>query len=115
ALSPSQIVDKAEDEDAVGFSFDSILADTETDATAMVDPGDIAFEASPAEPEEDLPAFDPPPMKFALREPEPEVAPAPEFEPEPEPVFPAESFAAPEPEPDFAPQASIAQAAPLPD
>ncbi|KRA50756.1 PopZ family protein [Devosia sp. Root635] len=88
ALSPNQIVDKGED-DIGGFSFDSILADTETEepsaaaAPQLVEPDDITFDiAEPAE-EEELPAFDPPPM--AVREPEPRV------------------------------QASVAQAAPLPD
>ncbi|WP_323015284.1 DUF2497 domain-containing protein [Devosia sp.] len=113
ALSPSQIVDKGEDDDAVGFSFDSILADTETgkasaaEAPAMVDPDDISFDiAEPEpEPEEELPAFDPPPMTFSAPEPEPAPQPAPFVEVEPEQ----------EAEPVFAPQASIAEAAPLPD
>ncbi|KQX42901.1 hypothetical protein ASD04_02790 [Devosia sp. Root436] len=84
ALSPNQIVDGGDD-DIGGFSFDSILADTATEepsaaaAPQLVEPDDITFDvAEPAE-EEELPAFDPPPV------------------------------AAPRP------QASVAQAAPLPD
>lgn len=94
ALSPSQIVDKSDDDDVGGFSFDSILADTAVDdepvaaAPQLVDPDDITFDMGAAE-EEELPAFDPPPKAF--------VAPAP----------------APQPAP--RPQPSIAQAAPLPD
>jgi len=114
ALSPSQIVDKGEDDDAVGFSFDSILADTETDeasapdAPALVDPDDISFDIAEPEPEEDLPAFDPPPMNFAAAEPEPAPQPAAALaEAEPEPEL--------EDEPAFAPPPSVAQAAPLPD
>ena len=92
ALSPNQIVDKGDDaEEAGGFSFDSILADTAADEAAaasapqLVDPDDITFAPPEAveEEEEELPAFDPPPMAAAQ--------PAPQ------------------------PQPSIAQAAPLPD
>ncbi|HTO29165.1 MAG TPA: DUF2497 domain-containing protein [Devosia sp.] len=97
ALSASQIVDKADD-DVGGFSFDSILADTAVDdepvaaAPQLVDPDDITFDMAAPE-EEELPAFDPPPMTFAQPAPKPQPAPQP----------------APRP------QASIAQAAPLPD
>ena len=96
ALSPSQIVDKGDDDDVGGFSFDSILADTAVDdepiaaAPQLVDPDDITFDMGPAHEEEELPAFDPPPMAFV---PPPQPAPQP----------------APRPQP------SIAQAAPLPD
>jgi len=79
ALSANQIVDKSDD-DVGGFSFDSILADTATDdeaiATApqLVDPDDITFEVPEAvEEEEELPAFDPPPMAVA---PEPRPQPS---------------------------------------
>ena len=97
ALSPNQIVDKGSD-DVGGFSFDSILADTAADEPAaaaapqLVDPDDITFDLADAveEEEEELPAFDPPPM--AVAQPAPQPAPAP-----------------------VRPQASIAQAAPLPD
>ncbi|WP_291360800.1 DUF2497 domain-containing protein [Devosia sp.] len=97
ALSPSQIVDKSDDDDVGGFSFDSILADTAVDdepvaaAPQLVDPDDITFDMGAAAEEEELPAFDPPPKAF--------VAPAP----------------APQPQPAPRPQPSIAQAAPLPD
>jgi uncharacterized protein len=101
ALSPSQIVDKADDDDVGGFSFDSILADTAVDdepvasAPQLVDPDDITFDMAAApEEEEELPAFDPPPKAFV---PPPQPAPKP----------------APQPAP--RPQPSIAQAAPLPD
>lgn len=98
ALSPSQIVDKADD-DVGGFSFDSILADTAADneptaaAPQLVDPDDITFDVAEPE-EEELPAFDPPPMAV-----KPQPAPQP----------------APPPQPAPRPQPSIAQAAPLPD
>ncbi len=103
ALSPSQIVDTADD-DVGGFSFDSILADTATNddpmaaaAPQLVDPDDITFDiADVVEEEEELPAFDPPPMAAALK---PQPAPQP----------------APPPQPAPRPQPSIAQAAPLPD
>ena len=100
ALSASQIVDKADD-DIGGFSFDSILADTAVDdepvaaAPQLVDPDDITFDMAAPE-EEELPAFDPPPMAF---NPKPQPAPQP----------------APPPQPAPRPQPSIAQAAPLPD
>jgi uncharacterized protein len=103
ALSPSQIVDKGDDDDDIGgFSFDSILADTAVDdepvaaAPQLVDPDDITFEAAAPE-EEELPAFDPPPMAVAP----PQPAPQPRMQ------------SAPQPQP--RPQPSIAQAAPLPD
>ncbi len=110
ALSPSQIVDKDDDDDIAGFSFDSILADTTSSDTPMaaaapnlVEPEDVAFDMSEPEPEEEeeLPSFDPPSLA------------AVEPEPEPEPVF----APAPRPEPVFTPppQPSVAQAAPLPD
>ncbi|WP_332686073.1 PopZ family protein [Devosia sp.] len=95
ALSAAQIVEG--DDDVGGFSFDSILADTAVDeepvaaAPQLVDPEDITFDVS--EPEDDLPAFDPPPMAMAR------------FQPEPEP----------EPAPAPRARAPIAQAAPLPD
>jgi len=91
ALSPDQIVDKAADDEAGDFSFDSILADTAADeasaaaAPQLVEPDDITFEIAETAEEEELPAFDPPPMAAA--------------QPEPEPAQPA----------------SVAQAAPLPD
>jgi cell pole-organizing protein PopZ len=100
ALSASQIVDKADD-DVGGFSFDSILADTATNdepvaaAPQLVDPDDITFDMAPEE-EEELPAFDPPPMAQVLK---PQPAPPP----------------APPPQPAPRPQPSVAQAAPLPD
>lgn len=101
ALSANQIIDKDDDDAVGGFSFDSILADTAIDdepvvaAPQLVDPDDIAFDLAETVEEEELPAFDPPPM--AVFEP----APAPVVEPTPAP--------APRPQP------SLAQAAPLPD
>jgi len=100
ALSSAQIIDKSDD--VGGFSFDSILADTAVDddpmaaaAPNLVDPDDITFDIASVEEEEEeeLPSFDPPPMAMLQPEPEPEPAPRP------------------------APrvQASVAQAAPLPD
>ena len=91
ALSPNQIVDKGDDDDVGGFSFDSILADTEAEEPAssaapqLVEPDDITFDIAEPVEEEELPAFDPPPMAAAR--------------PAPEPM----------------PQPSVAQAAPLPD
>lgn len=102
ALSPSQIV---EDDDAAGgFSFDSLLADTEEEepgAPALVEPDDVTFDL-----EDELPSFDPPAQAEPEPEPEPEIA----FAPEPEPVF------EPEPEP-VAPQPapSMAAASAMPD
>lgn len=95
ALSSAQIVDKSDD--VGGFSFNSILADTAVNddpmasatAPGLVDPDDIAFDIAAVEEEEELPAFDPPPMAIV--------------QPEPQPVPPPR------------PQATIAQAAPLPD
>lgn len=88
ALQPSQIVDN---DDTAGFSFDSILADTEVDeapkavtAPQLVEAEDIAFDMSEPEPE-------------------PEIEELPRFEP------------APAPEPRLAATTSFAQAAPLPD
>lgn len=96
ALSSAQIVER--DDDAGGFSFDSILADTAVDeapkaaaAPQLVDPEDIAFEVAEPEDEEELPAFDPPPMAVVRPEPAPQPQPAPR------------------------PQPSMARAAPLPD
>ena len=100
ALSPSQIVDQGDDDDVGGFSFDSILADTAVEdepvaaAPQLVEPEDVTFDTAEPE-EEELPAFDPPPM--AVAQPQPAQPPRP----------------APQPAP--RPQPSIAQAAPLPD
>ena len=55
ALSPSQIIERPEDDDVGGFSFDSILADTAAEeedeepasAARLVDPEDIGFAADP--------------------------------------------------------------------
>lgn len=121
ALSPSQIVN--EPDQSAGFSFDSILADTAAETVAaapqLVDPEDVSFAAD--EPEDDLPSFDPPPMRALPPDPVPvpRAAPAarvamPEPEPEPEPE-PLPTF---EPAPVFEPEpmpASVARAAPLPD
>ncbi|HEY8577250.1 MAG TPA: DUF2497 domain-containing protein [Devosia sp.] len=115
ALSPSQIVDSAADDDVGGFSFDSILADTaveeEPAAPALVEPEDISFAPSEPEEEEELPAFDPPPMARIMPEPEPEPEPMPLRipEPAPEPAF-TPRIVPPAPEP-----APVAQVAPLPD
>ncbi|SMQ63685.1 hypothetical protein SAMN06295905_0854 [Devosia lucknowensis] len=100
ALSPSQIVES--DDDVGGFSFDSILADTETDAgePTLVEAEDVAFEV-----EDDLPSFDPAPAREAIVQ--------PIRAPEPEPV--AFAMPDPEPEPQPQPQMSAAAAAPLPD
>lgn len=85
ALSPSQIVANDDDEDPVaGLSFDSILADTEAGddepmafaPPELVEPEDIAFDLSDAEPEpepEPEPVFTPPP---AASRPQPSVAQA---------------------------------------
>ncbi len=109
ALSPSQIVSTEPEEDASGFSFDSILADTESEvaespAPQLVEPEDVHF--SEPEVEDDLPSFDPAPARAA----------APEPEPEPEPVLrvvpPRAAEAPPQPQ---RPQVSVAEAAPLPD
>ena len=108
ALSPAQIVaDNSADDDVGGFSFDSILADTESAeeeapmasaAASLVDPEDIGFAIEEAE--DDLPSFDPPPMRKI----EPVAAPIA--------VAPAPEVARPVPP---RPQPSIAQAAPMPD
>src|SRR5690606_36591312 len=66
-----------------------------------VEADDIAFDLG--EVEEELPAFDPPPMPASRLQPEPEPEPEPDLQPEPEPVFAPRE------------QASVAQAAPLPD
>ncbi|WP_297103662.1 DUF2497 domain-containing protein [uncultured Devosia sp.] len=103
ALSPSQIVE--EGDDVEGFSFDSILADTEgadAEGPSLVEAEDVTFDA-----EDDLPSFDPAPTR-ELPEDKPQpvakAAPQPRFDPEPEPVF--------EPEPVEEP---MAQADALPD
>ncbi|WP_375452050.1 PopZ family protein [uncultured Devosia sp.] len=89
ALSSSQIVADEDDGDpTAGFSFDSILADTEADEDEP-----IAFAPPELVEAEDI-AFD-------IAEPEPE--------PEPEPVF------TPPPAAVFRHQPSVAQAAPMPD
>lgn len=136
ALSPAQIVDEADADDAGGFSFDSILADTaslDDAAPALVEPDDVAFDVA-----DDLPSFDPAPSMraplvpdapaaepVAPPQPEPEIEPEVAFAPEPEieaePVFEPEPMmveeplvmAQPQPEPQ--PQPSFAQASPLPD
>jgi cell pole-organizing protein PopZ len=121
ALSPNQIVPEAaaEDDDVAGFSFDSILADTESAeeeapvafAPELVDPEDIGFSIEEAD--DGLPSFDPPPMRQIDPTPAPvapvqrAAPPAPAPQPEPEPV----RAAAPPPRP----QPTIAQAAPMPD
>lgn len=90
ALSSAQIVEEGEG----GFSFDSILADTESSAGAnlhLVEAEDIEFDAA-----EELPSFDPVPA----REPEPEPE-AIAFTPAPAPTPPR--------------QQPMAEAAPLPD
>lgn len=99
ALSPAQIIGEQDNDDTVGFSFESILADTEVVAEApiaapqLVDPSDIGFDLD--EPEEDeLPTFDPAPI--------PTPAPAAVRIPEPAPQV-------------IRPQPSFAQAAPMPD
>ncbi|ODT79121.1 MAG: hypothetical protein ABS76_21240 [Pelagibacterium sp. SCN 64-44] len=109
ALSPSQIVEDGAE--AGGFSFDSILADTETDEDGpkLVEAEDVAFDV-----DDDLPSFDPLPTRALETDPEPEpeiAARAPE--PEPEPAF--EPEVAFDPEPAFAPEPVMAQASPLPD
>jgi cell pole-organizing protein PopZ len=120
ALSSAQIVDNSDD-DVGGFSFDSILADTESaedeapmasaGAPLLVDPEDIGFSIEEAD--DGLPSFDPPPMR--------------KIEPTPAPPQPQQQArpAAPQPEPELArpeparpaprPQPTIAEAAPMPD
>jgi len=93
ALTPSQIVEEG---DAEGFSFDSILADTEIAAeepVSLVEPEDVPFEG-----DDDLPSFDPAPR---MKDPEPSFAllAAKVAEPDPIPVFRPEP-AAPSPLPD---------------
>ena len=114
ALSSAQIVDSSDD-DVGGFSFDSILADTESaedeapmasaGAPQLVDPEDIGFSIEEAD--DGLPSFDPPPMRKiepTPAPPQPEARRAPPPQPQPE-------LARPEPRP----QPTIAQAAPMPD
>ncbi|NGP19256.1 DUF2497 domain-containing protein [Devosia aurantiaca] len=88
ALSPSQIVEEGDD----GLSFESLLADTETEDAGLqlVDAEDIGFD-----PDDELPSFDPAPSR----------APEPQPQPQPEVI----AFRPPQPEP------LIAKAAPLPD
>ena len=107
ALSPSQIVGSDAEDDAAGFSFDSILADTESEvaeapAPQLVEPEDVHF--SEPEAEDDLPSFDPAPARAADPEPEPEPEPALRVVPPPAPETPPQR-----------PQMSVAEAAPLPD
>ncbi len=110
ALSPNQIVGEAGDEEPGGFSFDSILADTEGEAAAapkLVDPEDIGF--APEEAADDgLPAFDPPPMRALPPDPAPAPAASAARAAAPAPAPASDEL----PEP---PRASVAQAAPLPD
>jgi hypothetical protein len=114
ALSPSQIVEEGEDAD--GFSFDSILADTEsteTEAPGLVEAEDVTFDA-----DDDLPSFEPAPARELPADPPPPAAksaPEPAFQPEPdpEPTFEPELQAPPEPEPTM--DEPVAQAESLPD
>lgn len=111
ALSSAQIVGGRDDDAPGGFSFDSILADTEADAPMaapqLVEVDDIAFApAEPVEEEEELPAFDPAPM--VMREAEPVVEPEPE--PAPRAAAPIEA-----PQAEERPAVAVSQAAPLPD
>ena len=121
ALSPSQIIERPEDDDVGGFSFDSIPADTAAEeedeepaaAARLVDPEDIGFAADDNDDDDGLPSFDPQPMRAAIPEARPEPAPVvslrqPEPQPEPEPQIEAVR-PAPRPQP------TPAQAAPLPD
>lgn len=76
ALSPSQIVEEGEG----GFSFDSILADTEAgedEGPQLVEAEDIAFDI-----DDELPSFDPLPTRQPDPDPEPEPAVI-AFKPEP--------------------------------
>ncbi len=85
ALSPAQIVE--DDATPGGFSFDSILADTEEEASApnLVEAEDVAFDA-----DDDLPSFDPAPARDVQ----------PEMRAEPvAPIRPAIAEAAPLPDP----------------
>ena len=114
ALSPSQIVEEGEDAD--GFSFDSILADTEsteTEAPGLVEAEDVTFDA-----DDDLPSFEPAPARELPADPPApaaKFAPEPAFQPEPdpEPTFEPELQAPPEPEPTM--DEPVAQAESLPD
>jgi cell pole-organizing protein PopZ len=115
ALMSNQIVPaEAADDDIGGFSFDSILADTETaeeeapmaSAPQLVEPDDVGFSIEEAD--DGLPSFDPPPMR--------------KIEPTPPPPAPVQRAAPPPPEPEAVrsapaprPQPTIAQAAPMPD
>lgn len=107
ALSPSQIVE--EGDNAEGFSFDAILADTEdgeAEAPTLVEAEDVTFDA-----EDDLPSFDPAPAKAQPEEsaePVAKAAPAPAPQPDPEPQ------AIPEPEPAREEPAARAEALPDP-
>lgn len=94
ALSPSQIVEQG---DTSGFSFDDILADTETEESReprLVEAEDVAFDA-----DDDLPSFDPAPPLRAVPQPEPEpemVKPAPQPAPRVEPIV-AQNTTLPDP------------------
>jgi hypothetical protein len=112
ALSPSQIVDDADD-DIAGFSFDSILADTPVEeedpmavaAPTLVDPEDISFAPAAADEDDDLPSFDPPVQRAIPPDPTPVAAkakPAPAPEPEPESLMAGMDFDLPSfnPEPE---------------
>ena len=122
ALSSAQIVGDSSDDDVGGFSFDSILADTESAeveapmasaaAPQLVDPEDIGFAIEEAD--DGLPSFDPPPMRQIEPTPAPAPQPAARRAPQPQPETAPEAFrpaVAPEPRP----QPTIAQAAPMPD
>ena len=123
ALSSAQIVGDSSDDDVGGFSFDSILADTESaedeapmasaGAPQLVDPEDIGFSIEEAD--DGLPSFDPPPMRKI--EPTPAPTPQPEARraPQPSTTEPAPELARPTPPPEPRPQPTIAQAAPMPD
>lgn len=114
-LTPSQIVDRSEPADISGFSFDSILADTEVEddepemtaspVARLVDPEDISFAGE--DEDDDLPSFDPPAMR--TRQPEPQYVPEPVVARRPEPASEPIRAAPPRPQPE------MAQAAPLPD
>ena len=100
ALSAAQIIGQRTEEAPSPFSFDDILADTQgTDED---------------EPEEEAPVAASEPMTFELEEAEPVVTPmAPPRAPEPEFLRAPEPTPTPAPPP--RPQATISQAAPLPD
>lgn len=101
ALDASQIVEQGEVE---AFSFESILADTEasSEATAadLADPEDVTFEL-----DTDLPSFDPAPARAEIDRDEPSFAPFSQPK-----LTAVDEFFVPE-----APQAPVAETAPLPD